>query len=570
MKKFMNIFVPVVLGILIVGSMIWYGFAYDRDFTRDVLLQQARYHSTSGNSKLGAWFYNLAYHYSGQDENVAIELANQFKAVGNYTKAEAALSEAIADGGTVDLYIALCKTYVEQDKLLDAVNMLDSISNPSIKTQLDAVRPAAPTSEPDPGFYTEYISVSLVHDVGQLFYTLDREYPTTARPAYAEPFTLPLGETVVRAVTVADNGLVSPLSIMDFTVGGVIEPIEIADEAIRQSLMDLLSIRGDIIYSNQLWSVLEYTVPEGAESCADVSSLTYLESLTVHEMQLDSLSFLSGMDSIRKLDLTGCSFPAADLSIIASLPALQELTLSDCGLSTVAGLENAQMLTCLDLSRNTIRNIDPLSGLVNLKEINFRSNALTNLNALSGLNNLEKLDVSFNSISSVASCASCVMLNWLDISNNKLSNLSGIDYLANLEHFSADNNALTDITILGNCPGLVELSLAHNAIEDVSALSGLSALESLNIGYNTIEVLPAFPDGAALRTLNAEYNAIKDLTPLKVLYDLSYAYLDYNEITDVAPLESCYRLVMVNVYGNKVKGVEQLTAHDIIVNYDPT
>ena len=46
--------------------------------------------------------------------------------------------------------------------------------------------------------------------------------------------------------------------------------------------------------------------------------------------------------------------------------------------------------------------------------------------------------------------------------------------------------------------------------------------------------------------------------------------MDYNQITDVNALAECYRLVQLNVYGNPVKDVDALTAHDIIVNYDPT
>ena len=120
MKKLMHVLVPLLLSVLLVISVGWYLFVYDRDFTRDLLLQQARNNDIAGNSGLSSWFYNLAYNYSGQDENVAIELANQYKSAGNYTKAEVTLSKAIAAGATKELYMALSKTYVEQDKLLDA------------------------------------------------------------------------------------------------------------------------------------------------------------------------------------------------------------------------------------------------------------------------------------------------------------------------------------------------------------------------------------------------------------------------------------------------------------------
>ena len=121
MKKAIKIIVPLVMIIAIIASIGWYLFVYDRDFTRDMLLNQARYYSDNRNDKAASWFYGLAYEYPSQDEHIAIELANQYKADGNYTKAEYTLTNAIADGGTADLYIALCKTYVEQDKLLDGL-----------------------------------------------------------------------------------------------------------------------------------------------------------------------------------------------------------------------------------------------------------------------------------------------------------------------------------------------------------------------------------------------------------------------------------------------------------------
>ena len=121
MKKFMKFLVPMLLSALIIASCFWYLFIYDRDFTRDTLLSQARYQDMYGNSRLSAWFYDAAYKFSGHDENVAIELANQYKQSGNYTKAEVTLNQAIRNNPTPELYTALCKAYVEQDKLLDAV-----------------------------------------------------------------------------------------------------------------------------------------------------------------------------------------------------------------------------------------------------------------------------------------------------------------------------------------------------------------------------------------------------------------------------------------------------------------
>jgi hypothetical protein len=46
--------------------------------------------------------------------------------------------------------------------------------------------------------------------------------------------------------------------------------------------------------------------------------------------------------------------------------------------------------------------------------------------------------------------------------------------------------------------------------------------------------------------------------------------MDYNKLTSVDALADNHNLVQVNVFGNEIKDVSKLTAHDIIVNYDPT
>ena len=149
MKKTIRILVPLVLTLVILLCTFWYFFIYDRELTRDILLSAARSFDNRGQLKAAAWLYDRAYRQAGDNESVAIELANQYKSADNYTKAENTLMKAISDGGGIDLYIALSKTFVEQDKLLDAVKMLDSVKDPEIKQILDRMRPPAPTCSPD-------------------------------------------------------------------------------------------------------------------------------------------------------------------------------------------------------------------------------------------------------------------------------------------------------------------------------------------------------------------------------------------------------------------------------------
>jgi len=571
MKKATRILVSVLMGLLVFGSIGWYLFSYDRAFTRDTLLSQARFHDLHGNSRMSSWFYDMAYEFSGQDEHVAIELADQYKADGNYTKAEYTLSNAINSDASTDLYIALCKTYVEQDKLLDAVNLLANIGNPTIKAELDAMRPAPPTADYEPGFYAQYISVSLSSEGGTLFCTVNGEYPSIEDNAYTEPITLSTGETVIYAITVADNGLVSPLTIMGYTVGGVIEPAIFMDAAMETAVREALAVDADhVLYTNELWGISDFTVPEAVTNLEDLRLLPYLTSLTISNHQLEDLEDLTPLTRLKKLDLSGSRFPADSLSALASLPALEDLTLSDCGLSTIAALENVATLVRLDLSENTLRNLSPLRNMMFLRELDLQHNAVTDLTDIACLTNLERLNVSYNSLTTLAPISSCLRITWLDAGNNLLTDVVGVNMLSLLEYLSLEYNKLTDISLLSPCTELVELSLSSNQITDLTALSTLAKLDILDFSYNQVESLPQWAEGCTLRVIDGSYNALTSIDNLAGLDQISYIYMDYNNITDVNALADCYRLVQLNVYGNEVDDVSQLRDHDIIVNYDPT
>ena len=572
MKKLIHFLVPLLMIVLVIASIGWYLFVYDRAFTRDLLLQQARDNDLKGNTSLSSWFYNLAYGFSGQDENVAIELANQYKASGNYTKAEVTLSKAIRDGATKELYIALCKTYVEQDKILDAVSMLANIPNASIKAELEAMRPAAPQADYPSGYYSQYISVTLSSSEGTtLYYTTDGDYPSIADEPYSAPIELPLGESQVYAVSVADNGLVSPVTILGYTIGGVIEPVIFMDASMEQAIRAALGYdQSHVLYTNDLWQITELEVPSDAMTLEDLIYLTYLENLTVNGRNMSNLQDFAGLNHLKKLDLSGCRFPADGLKTIASLPHLKELNLSNCSLSTLSGLENAESLEILDISNNTIRNLEPLSNMSALSELYLQHNAVANLTVVGGLSELTVLDVSYNALTSIAPLTGNVRLTKLNAANNQIGDVSAAASLPMLAELNLDYNSLTDISGLSGCASLKTLTVSNNQLSSIDALSGMNTLERLDFSYNSVSSLPDFGTNSAMQVIDGSYNALESIDSIAKMADISYIYMDYNKLTSVDALADCFHLVQVNVYGNEIPDVSALTEHDILVNYDPT
>lgn len=571
MKKAFRIIVPIILVIAILLCMGWYLFSYDREFTRDSLLYCARHFDNKGNRTLAAWFYDRAYDQAGDNDDVAIELANQHKADGNYTQAEATLAKAIEDGGGIKLYIALCKTYAEQDKLLDCVTLLGSVTNPQIKDELDAMRPAAPIATPAPGFYNQYISVTVTADEGSLYVNAHGEYPSIHEDVYTEPVPLVAGENTIYALSVAENGLVSPLSIFGYTVGGVIEEVEFADSAVETQLREMLQIGADtVLYSNELWTITSFTMPEDAQSYSDLKYLPYLEELTIQNGVKDDLSTISSLAKLSKLSISNTPVSAEDLAVIGALPKLERLTLSNCNLSTISGLEKAVALRYLDLSNNTLRNISALSQLTNLQEVYLQNNALNDLSSLSAIQTITKLNVSGNSLTTIAPICNIGGMTWLDASNNQLTSIDTIGTLTMLKELYLSKNQLSEITALDSCSNLQTLYLDNNQLTDISAVSNLSQMTLLDFSYNAVTELPAFADHSKLVAINGSHNLLEKLDALSGLSHLNNVYMDYNEnIESVEPLASCPVLIRVDVYGTKVTEVTMLTEQSIIVNYNP-
>lgn len=571
MKRALKIILPILLSITIIICIGWYLLEYDRDFTRDMLVSCARSFEEQGNHTASKWLYDIAYRHANHDETVAIELAEQFKADGNFTKAEYTLSNAIADGGSVELYIALCKTYVEQDKLLDAVTMLDNVADPVIKQQLESQRPKAPTATPESGYYNQYISVTLSGSKGTIYTSTGGEYPSTQTAPYSEPIALQGGETTISALVVGKNGLVSPLSIFGYTIGGVIEEVTLTDPAIERTIRQQLQVSDDhVLYSDELWNISSLVIPKDAQDLSDLSKLPFLKQLAIRDTQFESMSNLSCLSSLEELIITDTVISTADLQIIAALPKLTSLTLTGCNLSGISELSAATKLTYLDLSNNTIQDLSALASMPDLEYAALSHNAITELTVIGSLSKLTELDASYNSITTTAPLVTCSALAVLDLTGNSLTTLEGLDKIPGLRQLSVAFNQLTDVSLLAVNTTLGALDISNNAITDITALGTLNSLVTFNFSYNQVTALPTFSKNCALVTIKGSENQLTSLKPLSSLGNLNYVIMDQNAgITSISCLANCYQLVEVSVYGTKVTDASALKDMNVIVKYAP-
>lgn len=516
--------------------------------------------------------YEMAVKLDPDNTEYVLSLADACIADGSYTMAERSLVSAIKASPSVALYTKLSSVYVAQDKLFDAQKMLDSITDAALRGELNGLRPAAPVFTPASGEYDEYLDLTIECD-GATYVSMTEQYPSASSEAYAAPISLPAGSTSVSAITVGEDGLVSPLSTANYTIVGVIEEVSFASPELEAYVRETLFIpRTAKIMTDDLWKITELTLPDNVTVYSDLKHFTKLKQLVIHEAPLMSCYFLSSMPELESLDLSGCTIGLEDVDFIAERTALRELRLSNCGLTNIPSLAALTDLETLDLSNNSISDINALSGMKYLKELNLRSNAVSSLEALKHMGKLEILDISENDVPSLAPLGNCTQLELLTAEDNDITDISVLANMSKLTAFCASRNKISDASAAASCGALTRLELADNDLTEINMIASMPQLSYLDVSHNLIAEIPALnPEECRLSSFYAAYNKLEDVSHLAGLLELTYVNVDYNDnVEDVECLTTCHMLVQLDCFGTKVENVQALLNMGVIVNFDPT
>ena len=552
MKRVLKIVIPLVVVLALLGTAAWFFLSFRADLTAGFLRGQAAKMVERERYSRAVTYYNWAWQLDPENQEIPLALAEAYAGSGNYTKAEYTLVRAIsARPQDVDLYVALCQVYVAQDKLLDAVQMLDRTSDAEVKAALDELRPAAPVLSPENGYYTEYIEVTADGGGNAVYLSIDGDYPSMEDDAYTGPVTLPGGETMVMAVAVDENQMVSQAVQNGYTIGGVVEPVTLNDPAIDAAVREQLGMTaGETLMTDDLWSIAELTLPDTVADLADLSHFTGLTTLTIQNVSGLDFSVLSQLTSLQTLDLSGCTISTGSLDAIAGLTGLRVLRLNNCALTDINALSQLTALTELQLANNSLTDIGVTSLMLDLETVTLTNNPVTSIAGLSACTKLKSLDISGCSVTSIAS-------------------LSG---KTDLETLLAGNNQIADLSPLEGCTALAVLEVPYNLVSDISVLAQLPALTRFVGNNNQITAVPDFDEETSkLQYIQLDYNEVTDLAGLQGIDSLNYVYADYNQVETILPLKNNINLIQVNVWDNPIpeEEVKSLQENSIIVNYNP-
>lgn len=251
---------------------------------------------------------------------------------------------------------------------------------------------------------------------------------------------------------------------------------------------------------------------------------------------------------VTSLVLTGTRLSSADQTEIASLTRMENLGISDCGVSDISFLAGLSNLTFLQISDNTVKDLSPLAHLKSLKTLYIDNNPITDLTPLYGLSNLRTLsmkgvDVRPDALDALrAALPNCSV--YADEAEDEVRELrlGGRSFMSDVTELNLGGLGITDISVLSACTKLEKLDLRDNDITDISPLVELPNLKWLCIWNNQVSDIYPLLSLSGMEYLDADSNEISDISVLEHLPLLEEVWLNHNPLKSVEPLRCLAKL----------------------------
>jgi hypothetical protein len=168
------------------------------------------------------------------------------------------------------------------------------------------------------------------------------------------------------------------------------------------------------------------------------------------------------------------SLALIDLTPVAGLSALKQVSLSHSRISDLSPLASSINLTELTVSSSKVSDLSPLAALTNLTELTVSNSKVSDLLPLATLTNLTQLDMRNSSVSDLSPLAALTNLTRLFVSGSAISDLSPLAALTNLTQLYVDNSAVSDLSPLAALTNLTQLYVSRNKLLDRSQIAKLT------------------------------------------------------------------------------------------------
>ncbi|CAL6089409.1 tandem-95_repeat protein [Hexamita inflata] len=324
-------------------------------------------------------------------------------------------------------------------------------------------------------------------------------------------------------------------------------------EIINLNFLEKLNIQTLKLYNNNAMYVQMESNTIKELNLKLPSHLQELLKLNVDDLELENLEVLvldanrlqnnqlNNLAKFKKLHTLDLSYNNVNLIHIQSVVSLTKLFIKCCGL----------------------KNIEQITSLVNLKELNLSLNPDIDIAPLCKVNSLTKLNISECQLKQIDQIGNITNLQVLNASKNLLGNTDNIGLLVNLKELNISYNNNIDITALKDLVGLIKLQLQCCGFQKVSTLKSLINLQNLDLSYNynlNITELQYLKNLTDLNLLSCNLVSICVLKPLVkleslIIEDNKIVYLDAN-------LNEMKQLKVLRVDVNRISDFTQFQKHN--------
>ena len=265
----------------------------------------------------------------------------------------------------------------------------------------------------------------------------------------------------------------------------------------------------------------------------------------------------------KEVVLDGRGITDEDIRLIATLYALDRLSLQNNAIIDIHLLVSLGGLDELNLAGNQVTDISALSSLKELRKLNLEGNPVSDFSPLYGLTGLNTLLIEETHIteeeleSLAAALPACTIRCNVDGEGEIL--LGSLRFRTGATELDLSGKGIRDISALGECDELVTLNLSSNSISDLQPLMRLPKLTRLDISNNTISDLRPLIGLPLLAELDASNNLISDASAVGSIGSLKILALSGNQMTDFSGIAKLEKLETLDLQST---GVDDAALHD--------
>lgn len=231
---------------------------------------------------------------------------------------------------------------------------------------------------------------------------------------------------------------------------------------------------------------------------------------------------------------------------------------------SMAHIKNILNMERIDISGYTaIADLDPLSRLTKLKDVNVSNTQVIDLLPLRNLSNLEMLNCSNTMIRSLEALKYAINLNELYCQNTQIPNLDPLRNLTKLDKLYFFNTAVSSLEPIANLTELREIRGEKTKITDLKPISELKNLTFLDIPNTGVNSLNSLSGLIALERIDFSNTPVANLSGLQGLRKLKLVTLNSTTVADLTPLNG---LTVEKIYCDKTQINKEIARKFMVAN----